>query len=222
MGRVDHNPAQSAVDDLLAAWDAIPDTFDKYFLGEPVADGEFDAFELEHGLRVPEEARAVLRLAREGIELGEAGVAIHGWPLETLADFGLPELPPNVPSRLRVIGGNLGDDVWAVWLPLPGESDERMSVVVIREHDLYDLVPFDGLGGFLRFETAFGLLFADHDDLEHALDELGVPPRLRRRGESVGEVVDELSAWATGDRERVPPARKAGIPLPALEGRLRG
>jgi hypothetical protein len=208
------------VTDLPAAWLAIRDACeDVYFHGDPVPEEEFDAFESRHGLRVLPDLRSVLRLARGGVELTDQGIALHGWPPQTLEDFFSPErpedpplpLPDELPPQLRILGGNLGDDVWAVWLP--GRDTRRVStpVVVIREHDFDDLVVFESVVPFLTVATATGLLDSD-DHVEEALDALGVPERLRRpETPEQPELLDALVQWATEGRERRYWGSKGGI-----------
>jgi hypothetical protein len=207
------------VTDLPAAWLAIRDACeDVYFSGDPVPEDEFDAFEGRHGLRVLPDLRSVMRLARGGVELTDQGIELYGWPPATLEDHFSPErpedppLPPTdeLPPQLRILGGNLGDDVWAVWLPGRDTRATTTPVVVIREHDFDDLVVFDSVVPFLAVETAAGLLFSD-DHVEQAFDALGVPERLRRPGIPDQELSDALAEWGTEGRERRSWGGKAGI-----------
>lgn len=197
---------------------------DVYFHGEPVPVGDFGAFESKTGLSLPRDLRSVIGLARGGLELTDVGLALHSWPPLTVADYGLPELPPDVPPELRVIGGDLGDDVWAVWLPRSGEAEQATPVVVIRDHNIEDLVRFDTMLPFLAVATANGLLhgLVDEDaDKSEALDALGVPDRLRREKMPEREGLDALAQWATDGRERQHWWRKEGTELPAVAARLR-
>ncbi len=205
--------------DLPAAWLAIRDACeDVYFFGEPVPEAEFDAFESRHGLRVPPDVRSVFRLAR-GLELTDQGIALYGWPPATLEDFYSPErpedppfpLPEGLPPQLRILGGDLGEERWAVWLPGRDTRATTTPVVVIREEDFDHLVVFDSVVPFLTVATATGLLdFGDY--VEEALDALGVPEPLRRpETPEQRELLDALVQWATEGRERRYWGGKAGI-----------
>jgi hypothetical protein len=212
------------VTDLPAAWLAIRDACeDVYSGGDPVPEDEFDAFESRHGLRVLPDLRSVMRLARGGVELTEQGIELHGWPPLTLQDFFKPErpedrpltIPEDLPPQLRILGDDLGDDVWAVWLPRRDTCAAVTPVVVIREHDFDDLVLFDSVVPFLTVATATGLLDAD-GRVEEALDALGVPERLRRRETPERELLDALAEWGTKGRERRYWGGKPGVPAARL------
>jgi hypothetical protein len=216
------------VTDLLGAWTAIRDACeDVYFRGDPVPDDEFDAFEARHGVWVLPDLRSVLRLARGGVELTDQGIALDGWPPKRPRDHFAPErpeekspeLPEDLPPQLRVLGGNLGDDVWAVWLPARDTHATSTPVVVIREHDFDDLVVFDSVVPFLAVATATGLLYCD-DDVGDALDALGVPERLRRREIPESELLDALAEWGTEGRERRYWGGKPGIAAARLAAAL--
>jgi hypothetical protein len=204
------------VADVLAAWSAIRDARgDVYFLGESVPDAEFDAFEDRHGLSLPPDLRSVLRLARGGVELTDQGIALNGWPPPTPDDFGLPQLPEHVPPELRIVGSNLGDDAWAVWLPPRETRADATPVVVIRDYNLDDLVVFDTVLPFLALATAMGLLESGDPSAE-ALDALKVPETLSRSWTPERQLLDELAGWATDGREPRHWEVKAGTRLEEL------
>jgi hypothetical protein len=213
--------------DVVAAWSVVRQIFDDvYFDGEPVPARDFDAFEARTGLSLPPDLRGVLGLARGGLELTDVGIALHSWPPLTAADHGLPELPPDMPPELRLIGGDLGDDVWAVWLPRLGRAEDPTPVVVIRDHNIEDLVPFDTVLPFLAVATVAGLLdplFDEDADTNEALDALGVPDHLRSEEMPERELLDAVAVWATDGREQHHWWRKEGTSISGVaEGVRRG
>jgi hypothetical protein len=169
-----------------------------YLIGDavPVDEAEFQSFERERGLHVPAPLRALWEVDRQGLEVTDLGIAIHGWPPTTLSEGDLPVDPKREPRQLRLVGGDLGDDVWAVWLP-PLNSSAPSPVIVVRDYDEDDLVvAASGLAEFLRLETAASLLLNPPPGADAAVDALDVPSDLRDTGLGWEDLMSELMRWA--------------------------
>lgn len=205
---------------VLAAWKAVADAgVDVYVLGDegPVEDAEFDRFESDAGLAVPPPLRAMHEMARDGLEVADLGIGIHGWPPATLSELGIPVEAGREPQELRCLGGDLGEDVWATWFRPPG-SRLPSPVIVVREHDPDDLVvAASGLLEFLRCETAAGLILESPPGADEALDALGVPGEVRTAASDWQETLNELMSWSDPALEALGPyTERPGVTLDAV------
>jgi hypothetical protein len=146
-------------------------------------------------------------------------LAVYQWPSPPVEEIGIGD--PSVASdQLRVVGGNLGSDAWAVWLPRGGRRRHPVPLLVIREYNFDDVVvAADDAVKFLTLETAAGVLL-DPDLADRALDVLGVPDSVRRRGIPEPDLLDGLTRWSSAGRESRYHARRHGAKLTELTSAL--
>lgn len=200
---------------LMAAWHALAENDGGLeLLGEPVAQQEFEVFEREHDLQVPAELRSLFTLSGGGLEVRTLSIAFFGFPPPTVEEVGLDDPFPAI-DQFRVVGSNLGNDGWAVWLPRAGAMPSA-PLIVIREYNFDDvIIAADDAVEFLTLETAAGLLLAT-PGAEQALDALAVPEHLRRRDVPESDRLDDLTRWVSAGRQIRYHARRDGTTLAAL------
>jgi len=182
-----------------AAWQAVARAGGEFYLladGAPVDEAEFRQFELDQKVQIPAPRRALYEIDRLGVEVTDLGIGVGGWPPRMLSEWEMPVDREREPRQLRWIGGDLGENVWAVWLP-PVGSSLPSPVIVVRDYNDEDLVvAASGLVEFLRLETAASLLLASPPGAGEALDVLEVPGELRGGGLDMPELLAELTRWA--------------------------
>lgn len=179
---------------LLGAWRALQEAGQSvYTLGQGVAVAELDGYERALEVALPAPLKTIWTFAGEGIEF--AGLGIYGWPPDRFGSETVPIDGDAVPEQLRVVGGDGGDGLYAIWLPRLGDGGPSPAIYALYERFPEMVVAASGIVPLLVQETVIAIQIQEAPSVG-AFAALGLPPELHAGDPDDPGYCASLAAWA--------------------------